>query len=238
MSRVLAIAGRELRASFFSPAGYIITALFLAMSGTVFVVYSFEQGSPASMRVVFEWGMWLFLLVCPAITMRAIAEEKRLGTFEMLMTSPISEAQIVLGKFLGALGFLAIMLAPTMLQVLALERHGRPDYGELFCGYLGMLLAGSAYLAGGIFASTLTSSQAVAFLINFFFWVLLSVATKTLPAHLGSPWSEAVFAADPDPRLRDFAIGLIDTSNIAYFVSLTITFLMAATKMLQAGRCR
>src|SRR5204863_7868286 len=109
MNRALAIAGRELRAMLLSPGGYIIAALFLAISGAVFIVFSFDQGRPASMRAVFEWGMWLFLFVCPAITMRAFAEEKRMGTFEMLMTSPISEAQIVAGKFLGALGFLALM---------------------------------------------------------------------------------------------------------------------------------
>src|SRR5262249_3208774 len=110
--------------------------------------------------------------------------------------------------------------------------------GEVACGYLGMLLAGSMYLAGGLLASTLTTSQAVAFLITFFFWAIVSVACKALPMYVKPPWSEAIFAADPDPRLRDCAIGLIDTSNIVYFPSLTLVFLLAAVKSLQFGRCR
>src|SRR5688572_23949798 len=103
MSRVLAVAGRDLRAYFFSPTGYIIIGLFLLMSGVVFIVSTFDQGKPATLRPVFEWGTWLLLFVCPAISMRAISEERRLGTFEMLMTCPVSEGEVILGKFLAAM---------------------------------------------------------------------------------------------------------------------------------------
>jgi ABC-2 type transport system permease protein len=236
--RTVTIAGREWRALLLSPAGWIIASLFLLMSSVIFSVASFDEGRPASLRSVFEWGMWMFLLVCPAISMRAIAEERRQGTFELLMTSPVRESQIVMGKFIGALGFLIAMLIPTVVYVVVLERHGRPDYGELACGYLGLLLCGSAYLASGIFASTLSASQTVAFLLTMFFWVVLSAAAKLIPGYVHSPWSDAVFAADPDPRLHDFAIGLVDTSNIMYFVSITIVFLAASAKLLQVGRWR
>jgi ABC-2 type transport system permease protein len=234
----LAIAGRELRASFYSPAGYIIVALFMLLASGVFIARGFDQGKPASLRPVFEWGLWLLLLVCPAISMRAIAEEKRLGTFETLMTSPVNEAQVVLGKFFGCFGFLAAMLAPTLLLVIVLELYGRPDYGELLCGYFGLLLAGSAYIASGMLASTLTVSQAAAFLMTVFFWLILSVTTKVLPPYVSQSWSEGLFAADPDPRLRDFAIGLIDSSNVIYFTSITALFLVAAIKTLELGRWR
>ena len=195
MSRLLALAGRELRSYFLSPGGYIIIALFLLTSGFAFVRL-FESGQPASLRGVFELGTWMLMFICPAISMRAISEERRLGTFEMLMTCPVSEGEVIVGKFIAMLGFLVLMLVPTAVHVAALELYGRPDYGELLCGYLGMILVGSAYLASG------------------------------------------VFAADPDPRLRDFAIGLIDTSNIVYFVSLTVLFLAAAVRSLEARRWR
>lgn len=237
MSRVLAIAGRELRASFLTPGGYVITCLFVLAVSLIFCFAGvFEQGQVASLRSVFASGTWLLVLLCPAITMRSISEELRLGTFETLMTSPVSEAQVVLGKFLGSMGFLVALLAPTLMYVIALELYGRPDYGELACGYLGMLLAGAAYLASGILASSLTGSQVVAYLLTVFFWLSFSVAASQLPSYL--PDQLAVFAmvANPGLRLNDFAIGLIDTSNIVYFASFAAIFLLAAVMSLSARR--
>ena len=238
MSQTLAIAGREFRAVLLSPAGYIVTALYALFACMAFVFFAFDQGRPASMRVVFEASLWLLMFVCPAISMKAIAEGRRMGTFEMLMTSPVREGQVIVGKFLGCLGFLVIILLPTLIPVLVLEMYGRPDYGEVLCGYLGLLLVGSAYLATGIFASTVTISQAAAFLMTLFFWLILGVGTRTLTRLVGPPWSEAVFAADPDPRLRDFAIGLIDSANVVYFVSFTAVFLIIAVKSLEIARWR
>lgn len=236
MTRMLAIAGREWKSYFFAPSGYIITGLFLMMTGVIFIVRTFAQGQPASMRSVFEYGTWMLLFVGPAISMRAISEEKRLGTIEMLLSAPVSERQVIFGKFLAAMAFLIVMLGATLAYVIALELHGRPDYGELLCGYLGMLLVGGAYLASGVLASTLTTSQVVAFLMTVFFWIGLSVGAKWLPAYLPEPWSTVAFALDPDPRLRDFAIGLIDTSNVVYFGSLIALFLTSAIRTLDARR--
>lgn len=238
MSRTATLAGRELRSYFQSPAGYIIIALFMLLAGLVFTAKAFRQGQPASMRPVFEWGTWLLLIICPAISMRAIAEERRIGTFEMLMTAPVNEAQVIVGKFLAAVAFLACMLLPTLVFVALLEWYGRPgpDYGELTCGYLGLLLAGAAYLASGLLASTLTASQVLAFLLTLIFWLVLSIGAKLLPQHLSEPWATAAFALDPDPRVRDFAIGLIDSSNVVYFASLAVVFLIAASRSLEARR--
>ena len=102
MSRLLALAGRELRSYFLSPGGYIIIALFLLTSGFAFVRL-FESGQPASLRGVFELGTWMLMFICPAISMRAISEERRLGTFEMLMTCPVSEGEVIVGKFIAML---------------------------------------------------------------------------------------------------------------------------------------
>lgn len=238
MNRTLAIAGRELRYSFLTPGGYIITALFLLIAGGVFFFTSFASGEIASLRSVFGMGTWMLTFIGPAVTMRLFSEELRLGTIEMLMTSPLREVEVVLGKFLGALGLLMIMLVPTGVFILALEMYGRPDYGEMAAGYLGLLLAGTAYLASGLLASTFTSSQPVAFLLALFFWLTLGIGAKLLPAHLEEPWLGIVFALDPDMRLRDFTIGLIDSSNVVFFLSLAAVFLIGAVISLQCRRFR
>ncbi len=238
MSAMTAIVSREVRSNFLSPAGYLVAALFAAITGLIFMARTFELGQPATMRMVFELGTWLLLFVCPAISMRMIAEEKRVGTWEMLASCPISDRGIVLGKFIGGMVFLAIILLPCAVQVVALERFGRPDYGEIACGYLGLLLAGGAYLASGLLASALTSVQAIAFIGTVFFWLAFSIGAKLLPAYLPARWADLVFLLDPDPRLRDFAIGLFDTSNVVYFITLTLLFLIAATRIIGAGRWR
>ncbi len=236
--RIGTIAARELPAYLLSPAGYVITALFLLITGFLFAFAGFEQGQTASLRPTFDVITWVLLFICPAVAMRTISEELRSGTFEALMTAPVTEAEVVLGKFLGSAAFLILMLLPTGIYAVALELYGRPDYGELLCGYLGVILAGAAYLAGGILASTLTSSQVVAFLLSVFFWVALVFSTKLLPARLDDSWADLVRALDPDLRLQNFSIGLLDTSDVVYFLSMTALFLTAAVKSLQVRRLR
>lgn len=236
--RIGTIAARELPAYLLSPAGYVITALFLLITGFLFAFAGFEQGQMASLRPTFDVITWVLLFICPAVAMRTISEELRSGTFEALMTAPVTEAEVVMGKFLGSAAFLILMLLPTGIYVVALELYGRPDYGELLCGYLGVILAGAAYLAGGILASTLTSSQVVAFLLSVFFWVALVFSTKLLPARLDDNWAEIIRALDPDLRLGNFSIGLLDTSDVVYFLSMTALFLTAAVKSLQVRRLR
>lgn len=236
--RIGTIAARELPAYLLSPAGYVITALFLLITGFLFAFAGFEQGQTASLRPTFDVITWVLLFICPAVAMRTISEEFRSGTFEALMTAPVTEAEVIMGKFLGSAAFLLLMLLPTGMYVVALELYGRPDYGELLCGYLGVILAGAAYLAAGILASTLTSSQVVAFLVSVFFWVALVFSTKLLPARLDENWAELVRALDPDLRLGNFSIGLLDTSDVVYFLSMTALFLTAAVKSLQVRRLR
>ena len=216
MRAMAAIAARELRAYFLTPGGYVVAALYMLVNGWLFVRNVLVPGEPATMRPIFAFSMVAFVVICPAVTMRMISEELRLGTIETLLTCPLRSAEVILGKFAAALAFLALLVAPTALFVIALETYGRPDYGELLCGYLGVLLAGSAYLASGILASALTASQVVAYLITVFFWLIVLLATKGLPQTdvLPAAWKpaldELLLSADPDLRLRDFAIGLMD----------------------------
>ena len=188
MRAILAIAGRELRGSVFSPVGACIIAGFLALTGSIYFILGpqlngigFVQGQPATLTFFFNTSLWLLLIAAPAISMRLISEELRLGTLEVLLCAPINERQIIMGKFLGAFIFLVVLLLPTAAFVVAIEVHGRPDYGEIFAGYLGLLLIGSAVIASGLLASTVTASQVMAFLLTLFGWIGAVIAAIGLP---------------------------------------------------------
>jgi ABC-2 type transport system permease protein len=132
--------------------------------------------------------------------------------------------------------FLLVMFLLTAVQAVVLELYGRPDYGELACGYLGMLLAGSVYLSSGMVASALTSSQVIAFLLPVFFWLIFNLACSRAPFYVNEFWGTLASACDIDQRLREFTIGLLDTSNIVFFLSLTAFFLMIAVRSLESRR--
>ncbi len=243
MKRLLALSGREFNAYLLTPTGYIVAALFLFLSGIAFIS-GFNAGQVASMRSVFGVGIFLLVVIGPAISMRTMSEEYRLGTIESLLTAPVTTTDVIIGKFLGSMAFLIAMLVPTLTYVVLLEWFGRPDYGELACGYLGLLLAGGAFIASGIFASTLTGSQVVAFLVSLFFWLILVTSAKLLPVALES-WLPGVFSDrtyafflswDPDSRLKDFAIGLVDTGNVVYFLAFVAAFLAISILTLEARR--
>ncbi len=243
MHRIAAVAGREVLAAVVTPGVYVVGALFLLANAGIFQQYCFGQGQVATLQPVFVFSLLMFALVCPALTMRSISEEVRQNTLEALLTCPISEIEIILGKFLAALGLLvAFFIAPTLVFVVPLELYGRPDYGELLCGYFGLVLAGAAFLASGIAASTITANQVVAFLSAFFFWVLLILIAKglphipILPEELRADMTQFLVAFDPDLRMRDFTIGLVDSSHILYFLSMVTVFLIAAVRLLSLRR--
>jgi len=236
MSATLAIARRDLLGAFAGGAGWVVMALFLLLCGIVFASATLRTGAPASLRAVLQAAGWALLAIAPAISMRSVSDEFRQGTFETLITAPISERQIILGKFLGALALLAMILLPTLLLAIPLELHGRPDYGEMACGYLGVLLIGSLYLATGILISTLTASQLVSYLVTLLLWLALLAATRALPAVLPPIWADVAIAADPLRRLGDFTIGLLDSANVAFFLIGSIAALAAATASLQRRR--
>ena len=265
MSVTIAITRRELGSYLYSPVGYLLPALFLFFTSLIYfaaapllVGSGFSQGQPASLRMFFEVGVWVFFIVGPAISMRTISDEVAQGTIETLMTAPVTDSQVIVGKFFGAFGFLVIMLLPTLLYVVILELYGRPDYGELLCGYLGMLLVGAASIASGILASALTRSQMLAYFTTLFFWLVVMLATMLLPflASLteglaGRPDNSPVLelalswlgnaagflaAGNPITRVRGFLVGLVDTFNIVYFVSFTTVFLVVAVRALGLRR--
>ncbi len=240
MRQMLSICNRELGSFFRLPVGWIIIALFVFITGAVFALSAIEPGKVASMRGFFQLAGWLLLPVTPAISMRLISEEIRSGTIEPLMTSPASDLMVILGKFLAAILFLICMLIPTiaLAAVLFAISSPRPDFGPIVTGYLLLVLLGSLYLSIGLFISTLTANQTLAFLSTLFSIMLLLMLPAMQVSNMPPQISSLIESLSIHTRASDFARGLIDTSHIAYFLSAAFFFLLCAWVSLQSRRWR
>ena len=236
MKTCSAIASRDFRAFFLYPSGYVVIALFLLGNSIVFMGDVFVQGQPATMRSIFDFDVVLLLFLCPAVTMRSVCEERRLGTLELITASPASTASFVVGKFLSSFAALVVILLPTLFLVVLLELYGQPDYGEIASGYLGLLLVGSMYLGSGILASVVSGSQTIAYLLSVFFFVLLSLGREAFPAWAGPDAWSMMKPFDPYLRMQDFTIGLIDSSSVLFFLVVTSWFLLASIAVLESER--
>lgn len=218
---------RELRSYFNSPVAYVVIVVFLAIVGWFFSSNLFLM-NVASMRVVFELVPLVFLFFIPAITMRLLAEEQKTGTLELLTTRPVRDSEIVLGKFLAAWALVAITLLPTLLYVIALASLGPLDVGPVLSGYIGLLLMAAVYIAIGIFASSLTENQIVAFIVSFLIILALFLLNKVLiyvPEGLASTFEFLGI----DYHFSNIARGIIDSRNLIYFASLIGFSLLLAT---------
>ena len=247
MKGVLAIARRDLASTFLVPTGWIVLAGWGLLAALVFVFATFREGQPATLRVVVSIAGWAMMIIAPAVSMRSFAEEARLGTLEVLLTSPLSAMELVLGKLLAAIAVLGVLAIPVLVLAGVSEVYGDPDPGELATGLLGLLLLGTTLISMGILVSTRTSSQVVAYLVTFFVWFILILLAKGLPAILPEllpatfissgrtlAWMDLVRGLDPIERLDDFAIGLFDSGNVAFFAGLVIFFSLASAFSLAA----
>ena len=239
MNQTLTIAKRELTSLFFSPVAYLVLGVF-SFVATGFFVKFFGPGAPAEMRYEFQWMVWLLVLLVPAISMRLISEEIRAGTIEMLMSSPITDTHIILGKWLGATGFFLVLLLPLVVHVAVLEMTAEPDYGPIFTGMLGLILVGGLYMAIGLTLSALTDSQLIAFLLTVLVAGFFSIGMYLLgsAAWLPPAAKQAMFYVNIHQQFEDFAKGLIDTSNFVFFISGIALFLFIAVQVLQSRRWR
>jgi ABC-2 type transport system permease protein len=236
MSRSITIARREFLSYLFSPIAYVAMALFLMAAGFLFTG-DFKSGQPAAMRTIFEWMVWLLVVIVPLLCMGLIAQEWATGTIETLMTAPVDEADVVVGKFLGSFLLFVLLLLPTLLYVVILRAYARPDLGPIFSGYLGILLVGALFIAIGLFCSALTRSQIVAavmttailFVITILPWWVSGEAS--LPAFWRTVAEQTVFR-----RYTDFSKGVIDIGNFVFFVAATAVFLFLTTKVLESRR--
>jgi len=239
MKRTLTIAQRELSSLFYSPIAYVVLSLF-ALGATLIFLMRFGPNQPATLRPMFEGIIWLMILLVPGISMRLFSEEYRNGTIEPLMTSPISDTQIVIGKWLGAMAFFAILIAPLLVHLFVLEWNGSPDYGPVMTGLIGLMLVGGFYLAIGTFASTVTQNQIIAFFVTVFIICLFTFLLFFLPqaTFVNETFREAMNYMNVNFQYADFAKGLIDLTNFIYFFSGIALFLFLAVLTLQSKRWR
>jgi ABC-2 type transport system permease protein len=238
MRNLWTITWRELRAYFSSPLAYILSAAFLALSG-VFFGFDLYFSREASMRGVLATFLFILLLLAPALTMRLLAEEQRMGTLELLLTAPVHDWQVVVGKYLGGLiMFLVMMVLPTLYYVLILAVFGPPDYGPLATGYLGLILMGASFLAIGVFTSSLTQNQVVALFVGMAILIILWVA-DAFGNIFGAGWLSDVFNQIAITRhYSDFFRGVINSADVVYALSVIAISLFLATQALQTRRWR
>ncbi|MFC2006195.1 ABC transporter permease [Chloroflexota bacterium] len=234
MRNTSVIALKEFKSYLASPMAYIVSGIFLALTGVFFAV------SPAtyvetSIRGFLEASGILLLLLASVLAMRLLAEERKMGTLELLLTAPLRDSEVILGKFLGSLGILTVMLGLTLYYPILLLLFGDPDIGPIITGYTGLFLLGCASLAVGLFASSLSSNQIVAAVVAggilFALW-FAGMATSFLPEAL----SEVIGFFSLSFYFPDFMRGIIDTRGIIYYLSITALFLFLAIRSLENSR--
>jgi gliding motility-associated transport system permease protein len=238
MSNILTITGRELKSYFLSPLAYIITGVFAVFIG--FAFFNSALGSrQATLSDDFGWMMVLALILAPALTMRLFAEENRQGTIELLMTAPVRDWEIVVGKYIAGLLTYVALLIPTLWHVVILVRYGPPDYGPILTGYLGALLVGAAFIAVGMFTSSLTQNQVVAYLLAMitllFLWIIGGAAGIT--GVTGTVADLLRFLSLPT-HFQDFFNGLIDSEHVLYFLSLAAIAVFLTMRVVESRRWR
>ena len=253
MSNVLTIAQKELRSYFASPIAYIVIGFFALVFGwfyyvsvAYFLQASLQMGMPGAgqininsmaIRPLLQNVAVIALFMLPLITMRTYAEEKRTGTIELLLTSPLSDTQIVLGKFLGAVGLYALMLAVTFVHVAILFVYGNPEWKPILTGYLGLLLMGASFLSIGLLISSLTRNQIVAGMVTFA--VLLLLWTLNWMSESSGPTAQKILSAlSITERFDDFSKGVLSVSHLIYYVSFITFGLFLTTKSVDSERWR
>jgi ABC-2 type transport system permease protein len=236
MRNVWAVTTRELRAYFLSPLAYLVIAFFLFGAGLLFGLI-IEQSREASLRGLISNVSVLFLFVVPMISMRLLAEEQHSGTIELLLTNPVQEWEIVTGKFLASILLVLVMLGLTLLYPLFLFMFGNPDRGPIAAGYVGVILQAAAFLAVGLWASSLTENQIVAAVLAFVFLLVLWLS-DSLGQSLGGPLGSIVSYTSVANHFNDFPTGVINTKDVLYYVTLIVAGLVLSTLSLQARRYR
>jgi ABC-2 type transport system permease protein len=254
MSNILAIAQKEIRAYFSSPIAYIVIGLFALLFGYFYVAildWFVRQGmsgamgmapTPLSLNQQFVRPLLLnatvvLLFVLPMITMRTYAEEKRSGTIELLLTSPLTDMQIIVGKFVGAMLLYASMLGVTLLYVAVLFVFGNPEWKPIATAYLGLILLGGCFISVGMLISSFTGNQIVAGMLTFGVFLLLWVI-DWIGSFLGPSGETIVNYLSITRHFEDFAKGVIDTTHLIYYVSFITFGLFLTAKSVDSERWR
>lgn len=231
---IRAVAGKELRTLWCSPVPFVVGALFQAVVGLLFVD-QVEVRRQAIVQPLFPVAGFLLLAVVPVVTMRAVAEEDRSGTLDLLEAIPVPSRVIVVGKWLAGWMTVLGVLAPTALVVPLLAWFGHPDAGPAVSGFLGLALLAGALAGVGVMASSLTSAQPVAAMVGMAVSLLLWFAHVGAASLTVGGWLDALSISE---RLRQFAGGVIDSSDVMFFAVLAGAALVAATVVLDGRRLR
>ncbi len=251
--KVWPIFKKEMRLYFTSPVAWVIITMFLLIAGyffySIFAFYTLASMQSAMnpqmarelnvtdsvLRPLFSNVSVILLLLMPLITMRLFAEERRSGTIELLLTYPVRDGAVLIGKYLAALALYAIMLALTLLYPGILFYFTRVEWGPLLTGYLGLLLMGATFLAVGIFASSLTENQIVAAITTFGTLLLLWVVGWSAE-YVGGPWGRVLSHLSILEHFDTFARGVLDTKDVIFYVDVTIVALFLTLRSLEARR--
>ncbi len=235
----ISITWKELKAYYTQPMAYVVAAVFIAITGFFFVDSLSGPLPLANLYGYLREIRWvlLVLVIGSVLTMRTIAEEQKLGTLELLLTSPVRDWEIVLGKYIATLLFFYSLLFLTLFYPLLLMIFASPDLGPMWTGYIGIALAGSAFLAIGILASSLTNNQIVAAVLTlgllFGLWFLYLAE-----GFIGGLPGNAFAYISPRSHYDALVRGILDTGSVVYFITVTIAALFVATRSLESRRWR
>jgi len=253
VSGALTIARREVGAYFQTPVGWVVLTAFLVLNGfffsTMIGLYHYESlqlaASPWTTQEMnvndylvapfFANTGVILLFLCPAVTMRLLAEDRRSGAFELLLTSPVSSAAIVLGKYLGAMGFVSVMLAGTMPCLGIVFWLGDPDPGVVAAGYLASWLLSGAFVSVGLLASAFTRSQVIALVVGFALLLLFWVLTWADPSS-GEGVGAIIASLSMLNHLENLTRGLLHVEDLVYYASFISFFLFATWQRVESGR--
>lgn len=243
-SRFGALLQREYQAYFHTPVPYLVMVLFTLASGYFFHTV-LRTTEAITFRFAFQSMSSFLIFLVPLLTIRSFAEERSTGTLEPLLTAPVTETQVVAGKFFGAMTFFCVMLLPTLAYFVVLrvigKEIGRPEWGPMVGGYIGLVLFGGFHIAIGVFASTLTQDSILgaflAFVMTLFFWVIqpLMEAKRLLEV---PAWDDAAVYLAPISHLEPFLKGLLSPVDVVYFLSFTLFFLFLAVRLIEYRKWR
>lgn len=227
---MFAILKKEINSFFASPIGYLVIALFLVLNGLFLWLFNGDfnilESGFADMTPFFLLAPWILVFLVPAVTMRSFSDEKKQGTLELLVTKPISHLQIVLGKYFGALVLIILALLPTLLYILALDKLKMTvdilDYGSIIGSYLGLLFLAGAYAAIGLFASTISDNQIVAFISAVFLCFFFYFGFEGLSGLSSLPLEQLGMEA----HYNSISRGVLDTRDLLYFISISTFFII------------
>ncbi|TXD41209.1 ABC transporter permease subunit [Lujinxingia vulgaris] len=235
MDKIWMVTRRELGTYFNSVVAYIVVILFLVITGALFWLNFFQEISVVSLRGFFSQAPLFLAFFAPAITMGLLASEKRSGTLELLMTMPVSDLQIVVGKFLAAVGLLAVVFLMTLVYPLTLSMLGDLDWGAVAAGYIGLMLLGGSYAAIGLMASSFTRDQVVAILVAFSICFFLYLIDQLVGQASGVAARSAEYLST-SYHFENIARGVVDARDVFYYLSLMAVSLGVATLSVGARR--